>query len=137
MPESSGYKVGQILYRATVRPGSGWLRTAPDAAIPVEDPNIWYDEFVVMQVTQKGAWVVHGSQIYLPFDRKKNGRWVSFGGRFCSPTKEDAVTRLRARTVAYVRHARRRLRDAEERAKVLGLTNIIDRPKISLFDTEY
>lgn len=106
------YVLGQILYRATVRLGN------------TVDSRICYEEFIVVKVTAKGGWVTehlppHDVSVHMgdSFTR----RWVPLNGKFCSPSKEAALSRLRARTRSYVRHARRRLRDAEERAQVLGL----------------
>lgn len=110
---TSPYRVGQSLYRAVCVPHMVALDTLnPRPEIgPVEDPRIVYERYVVTKVTPKGAWVT----------RFGPERWVSATGKWCSPTKAMAKDRLRARTVAYLRHAHRRLKDAEARAEVLGL----------------
>lgn len=134
-----GYELGQILYRATVHPGAGWLRATPDASPPAEDPRIWYEEFVVVKVTAKGAWVTRRLDNMSMFqDTSSVRRWVPIDGKFCSASKQDALSRLRARTRSYVKHARRRLKDAEARAAVLGLT-VPDRESFSrsLWDSDY
>jgi len=60
-------------------------------------------------------------------------RWVRVNGRFASATKQEAVRRLRARTRAYLRIARARMEDAEERARILGLFEPAART-LGLFD---
>lgn len=100
------YTLGQVLYRAVVWPLSKLIR---------------YEEYVVEKVTNSGAWVLpkheEGTFSTAPMER----RWVSERGKWCSATKADALKRLEARTASYVRHCRRRLKDAEDRARVLGL----------------
>lgn len=113
------YTLGQVLYRA-------WV--LPRAAV------IWYEEYVVEKVTDSGAWVLpkrtEGTfSSAAPVER----RWVSWRGKWCSATKEQALERLKARTASYVRHCRRRLKDAEARAKVLGLS-VGDPTGLNLYD---
>lgn len=89
---------GDILFRAWIAPGT---------------TSIFYDRYRVEKLTEEGFWMVG-------IDTARR-TWRGFNTRFASTTKDEAVERLKARTRAYVRHARRRLKDAEKRCGVLGI----------------
>ncbi len=84
-----GYTKGTKLYRAEALYG-----------------NVSYREFEVLRETLKGGWV-HDS-----YTGKQ--RFVLQGGRWASVTEEDALDRLCARKRSHVKHAKRRLKNAEE-----------------------
>lgn len=109
------YTLGQELYRAVVR-----------------GQNIYYEHFVVQKVTAAGAWVIPRTDDFCLVSTEGR-RWVSGRGKWCSATKEQALKRLKSRTASYVRHCRRRLKDAESRAKILGLS-VSDPPKFNLYE---
>lgn len=102
-----GYDKGQILYRAKIRTGSNYVE---------------YDEYLVMRSTPKGGWVrrCYGEAHQPRYAEDTKDRFVLVGGRWCSPTKEKALERLRRRNARYVTLSRRQLREAERRAQLLA-----------------
>ena len=101
------YAEGQMLYRADV-----------------VGTYVNYATWKVIKVTPKGGWIKRywdGSSFcstYSDYDQRK---WIPHNARFASTTKEEALARLKARTRSYVKHCRRRLAVAEERAEVLNM----------------
>ena len=106
----SSYSLGQTLYRAEAYITQTHL--GPRG-------SLWYDPFTVVKVTPKGAWAMPETLAY-KFDleqnpKKQGARLILNCGRWCSPTKEEALERLKARSASHVKHSRRRLKDAEAR----------------------
>lgn len=106
--------VGQTMYRAYVE--GSWVR---------------YEEFTVVKPTPKGGWVRRFSD-WRSVERSvaDDTKWVRLDGRFCSTTKEEALSRLKARSRSYVKHCRRRLAEAERRMAVLA-DGVEEVPKLS------
>jgi hypothetical protein len=83
-----------------------------------------YDEYTVVKTTPCGVWLVRGNAVPAVTWNSINlalfyAKWIPGSGKWASPTKEQALERLRRRTASYVWHCRRRLREAEERARCL------------------
>ena len=110
-----GYEINQTLYRASV-----------------EGTYVYYAKWRVYQITPKGGWVTQ--TLPLPVDPSthllqslsevqaedpSDRKWLPLETRFASTTKEEALSRLRARNGSYVGHCLRRLREAERRASIL------------------
>lgn len=76
--------------------------------------------YPIIAVTPKGWWILRHPHIASeevpakPLRRWTNGKWAS-------PTVEEAIERLRARSRAYLSHCRRRLKQAEARCRLLGV----------------
>jgi hypothetical protein len=103
--EEIGWVEGAVLYRAVA--GAG---------------GVHYERFVVVRVTPKGAWVKADPGQAWRFRSSLEGeKWTGRDGRYCSPNKERALQRLKARARSHARHCRRRLRQANDRLEVLGL----------------
>jgi hypothetical protein len=102
------YEVGQILYRASV---------------PDRSDHVWFDRFRVIKATPKGGWISHDltNEITIANFADLLPKWVPLDAKFCSVTKEIALDRLKARTRSYLKHCRRRMAEAERRARVLEL----------------
>jgi len=114
----ASYTLDQIVYRASIRSGSNYVN---------------YEEFRVVKPTPKGAWIYpywrgSPSSTDLTFEAiqasdssiKSELKWIPWGARFASTTKEDALARLKARTRSYLKHCRRRMKEAERRAAILN-----------------
>lgn len=107
----------------TAKAGDIWYRAECDGRY------LRYDEYTVVKTTPFGVWLVRGDVarhvgvvIWDANNRKFFfAKWIPACGKWASPTKEAALERLRRRTISYVRHCRRRLRQAEERARCLEL----------------
>ncbi len=95
MTEPSPYIIGQILYRATVL-----------------NSCVLYEKITVARLTPKGAWVTG------EWSWRWDERWVGYDAKFASVTKDLALDRLQARKSSYVRHCRRRLKNAETQLSV-------------------
>jgi len=103
--EAAGWVEGAALYRGVVGVG-----------------GVHYERYLVVRTTPKGAWVLPDpGQMWRYRDSSTEERWTGKGGRFCSPSKGQALERLKARARSYARHCRRRLREANRRLGVLGL----------------
>lgn len=79
--------------------------------------HVVYDEFRIERVTPCGYWIRGRSGDFL----HAKERWIIDGSRFASATKEIALVRCKARKRAFVRHSRRRLRQAEADCAALGI----------------
>lgn len=103
------YEVGQTLYRARHR--KHWAQSADGG----ERQYVEYVEFEVLRLTECGAWIRQKAS----WARKE--KWITPQTVYVWSTKEDALESLKIRTRKYVGHCRRRLREAEERARNLGV----------------
>lgn len=118
-----GYEYDQVLHRAYMTVGG----LSPD--------QTWlhFDEFKVIKVTAKGAWIAYRSEVdnalYCkgePLEQLSKARpyswrkWVGESTYFCSPTREEALYHLKRRTACYVKHCERRLTLARRRMRALN-----------------
>lgn len=97
-----------------------------------ENAWVYYEEFEVVKVTPCGGWLErrYPADEIRPTDDGPQRTWRAFGTFFASPTKEEAKRRLVARTRCWVKHAKRRLVNAE--ARLSCLTEDEPRPNLGL-----
>lgn len=111
MTAGTPWQVGQVLFKASVcMVASGcynvngeWepSRWGPTARIDV-------NEYTVLRLTPKGAWVSICTEHW-----QSEPEWVGHTSKRFAVTREAALLQLVHRKRAHVRHASRRLRDAE------------------------
>ncbi len=100
----------------------GWVKGAALYRGVVGANGVYYERYLVLRTTPKGAWVAPDpNQMWRHRSGSTDERWTNRDGRFCSPTKERALERLKARTRSYANHCRRRLQETNRRLEVLGL----------------
>lgn len=122
------WQIGQTLYRA-VYVETGYLRTRDSEGEPPKKTYIDYDEYRVIRLTPKGGYIVPARNFREAMEEQPDcpegshylEMWKSFGTKFVWTTKPLADFSLRERTKQYLSHSRRRLEQAEERARNLGV----------------
>lgn len=121
-------KVGDKLWRAYGVLSSGKVMFDALYVVRVTPSGMWLtDHPWALERTYKNYWIDHDDGRVPEWtaeecaEKWSGATWRRFDTKYASQTMEKAEEHLRARTAAWVRHCERRLEQAWERARRLGM----------------